>query len=194
MIRSGVFAIYRLEIDTTLECATIDLDKGFRESYILEVYSNEQDENYYGVFMDNLNVKFMGSVPYAQVQKRMAESDITVIVEGFSPRDIDASRYSLSTKAADALASGASIFTYGSLESGIIDYMRSTEASMVCTKKEELTACIKQLMADKELQKKYYDQAIVMTDKHHNRRVSCTVSEGVIEKAIMHMKQGDESK
>ena len=65
---------------------------------------------------------------------------------------------------------------------------------MVCTKKEELTACIKQLMADKELQKKYYDQAIVMTDKHHNRRVSCTVSEGVIEKAIMHMKQGDESK
>ena len=163
-------------------------------SYILEVYSNEQDENYYGVFMDNLNVKFMGSVPYAQVQKRMAESDITVIVEGFSPRDIDASRYSLSTKAADALASGASIFTYGSLESGIIDYMRSTEASMVCTKKEELTACIKQLMADKELQKKYYDQAIVMTDKHHNRRVSCTVSEGVIEKAIMHMKQGDESK
>ena len=39
MIRSGVFAIYRLEIDTTLECATIDLDKGFRESNTLEVYA-----------------------------------------------------------------------------------------------------------------------------------------------------------
>ena len=162
-------------------------------NYVLEVYSNEQDENYHGVFKNNPNTRFMGSVPYAQVQKRMAESDITVIVEGFSPRDIDASRYSLSTKAADALASGASILTYGSLESGIIDYMRSTDASMVCTKREELVTYIKKLMADKELQRRYYDQAIVMTEKHHNRRASCTVSEDVIEKAIMHMKQGDKS-
>lgn len=160
-------------------------------SYVLEIYSNEQDENYYGVFTNNPNVKFMGSVPYAQVQKRMAESDITVIVEGFSQRNIDASRYSLSTKAADALASGASILTYGSLESGIIDYMRSTEASMVCTEKQELVACISRLMGNQELQKKYYDQAIVMTEKHHNRRASCKVSEGVIEKAIIHMKQGE---
>lgn len=163
-------------------------------NYILEVYSNEQDESYYGVFNDNPNVKFMGSVPYAQVQKRMAESDITVIVEGFSEHDINLSRYSLSTKAADALASGASILTYGSLESGIIDYMRSTEASVVCTRKEDLVESIKRLIADTDLQKRYYDQAIVMTEKHHNRRASCTVSEGVIEKAIKHMKQGEKSK
>ena len=69
--------------------------------YILEVYSNEGDEQYYGVFNENPNVKFMGSVSYAQVQKRMAESDITVIVEGLSEQDINLSRYSLSTKAAD---------------------------------------------------------------------------------------------
>lgn len=65
----------------------------------------------------------------------MAESDITVIVEGFEEKDINLSRYSLSTKAADALASGASILTYGSLESGIIEYMQSTDAAMVCTDK-----------------------------------------------------------
>ena len=162
--------------------------------YILEVYSNEQDENYFGVFKDNPNVKFMGSVPYAQVQKRMAESDVTVIVEGFAAEDINASRYSLSTKAADALASGAGILTYGSLESGIIDYMQSTGASMVCTEKEQLPACIKQLMTDQEMQKRFYDQAIVMTEKHHNRKASCAVSEGVIQKAIAHMKQKDTKK
>ena len=163
-------------------------------NYILEVYSNDQDETYYGVFNSNPNVKFMGSVPYAQVQKRMAESDITVIVEGLTEHDINLSRYSLSTKAADALASGASILTYGSLESGIIDYMRSTEASVVCTRKEDLVESINRLMTDTDLQKRYYDQAIVMTEKHHNRRASCTVSEGVIEKAIKHMKQGEKSK
>lgn len=162
--------------------------------YVLEVYSNEPDKAYYGVFESNPNVKFMGSVPYTEVQKRMAESDITVIVEGFSEHDINLSRYSLSTKAADALASGASILTYGSLESGIIDYMQSTKASVVCTRKEDLVGSIKRLMADTDLQKRYYEQAIVMTEKHHNRRASCTVSEGVIEKAIKHMKQGEKSK
>ncbi|MBR0081784.1 MAG: hypothetical protein IJP98_03470 [Clostridia bacterium] len=157
--------------------------------YRLEVYSNEGDERYYGVFRENPNIRYMGSVPYAQVQKRMAESDITVIVEGFAASDINASRYSLSTKAADALASGASILTYGSLESGIIDYMRATEASMVCTAKEELESCIRTLLRDRELQKQFYAQAVVMTEKHHNRRASCTVSEGVIEKAIRNMRQ-----
>ena len=158
--------------------------------YILEVYSNESDEKFFGVFDANPNVKYMGSVPYTQVKRRMAESDITVIVEGFAENDINLSRYSLSTKAADALASGAGILTYGSLESGIIDYMQTTEASMVCTRKEDLESCIKTLMEDQKMQKRYYDQAIVITEKNHNRRASCTVSEGVIEKAIEHMNKG----
>ena len=164
--------------------------------YILkELYSNESDEQFYGVFRDNPNVKFMGSVPYAQVQRRMAESDITIIVEGLAEADIDLSRYSLSTKAADALASGASILTYGSLESGIIDYMQSSGASIVCTRTEDLEKCIRKLMSDQTMQKKFYEQAIVMTEIHHNRRVSCTVSESVIEKAIRHMmKQKDNNK
>lgn len=135
-----------------------------------------------------LNVKHMGSVPYTQVQKRMAESDITVIVEGFEEKDINLSRYSLSTKAADALASGASILTYGSLESGIIEYMQSTNAAMVCTDKAKLVDSITQLISNQEIQKKYYEQAIVMTREHHNLQASCKTSEDVVAKAIRHMK------
>ena len=156
--------------------------------YMLEVYSNEKDEQVYSVFKDNRNVKYMGSVPYTQVQKRMAESDITVIVEGFEEKDINLSRYSLSTKAADALASGASILTYGSLESGIIEYMLSTDAAMVCTDKTKLADSIAHLISDQELQRKYYEQAIVMTREHHNLQASCKTSEDVVAKAIRHMK------
>lgn len=162
-------------------------------SYVLEVYSNEQDEAYYNVFNDNQNVRYMGSVPYTQVQKRMAESDITVIVEGFEEHDINLSRYSLSTKAADALASGACILTYGSLESGIIEYMKSTEASVVCHRKEDLAESIRQLIEDPEIQEWYYNQAINVTKKNHNRQASCTVSEHVINKAIKHMNPGESS-
>ena len=130
----------------------------------------------------------MGSVPYSQVQKRMKESDITVIVEGFEKKDINLSRYSLSTKAADALASGAAILTYGSPESGIIEYMQSTDAAMVCVDKGKLVEAIGELISNQELQKKYYDQAIAMTREHHNLQASCKTSENVIAKAIQHMK------
>jgi len=162
--------------------------------YMLEIYSNEKDERVYSVFNNNQNVKYMGSVPYAQVQRRMAESDITIIVEGFAEKDINLSRYSLSTKAADALASGTSIFVYGSRESGIIEYMQSTNAAMVCVNKDKLVDSIKRLISDRELQNRYYNQAIEVTKEHHNLEVSCRTSEEVILKAIQHMKQAIEDK
>ena len=67
--------------------------------YTLEVYSGENDPAYYGVFDNNPNVVYGGTIPYQLVQEKMAKSDITVIVEGFKDEDIDCSRYSLSTKA-----------------------------------------------------------------------------------------------
>lgn len=159
--------------------------------YKLEVYSNEKDESVCAMLRDNANIAYMGSVPYAQVQKRMAESDITVIVEGFAPEDINLSRYSLSTKAADALASGAAILTYGPLESGIVSYMQETNAAMVCSRKEELAASIRELICNQALQKQYYEQAIAVTQENHNLAVSCRTAEGVIEHAIEKMRQAE---
>ena len=156
-------------------------------NYKLEVYSNENDEKYFNVFKDNSNIKYMGSVPYSQVMKHMAESDITVIVEGFRESDINLARYSLSTKAADVLASGVAILTYGPMESGIIEYMHSTNASIVTTDSSKLEADIRKLVFDQKMQKTYYEQAIVMTEKNHNRRASCMVSENVIRKAMAKM-------
>ena len=153
-------------------------------NYRLEVYSGENIPEIYGVFKDNPNVIYGGAIPYSEVQKKMANSDITVIVEGFLPKDIDCSRYSLSTKAADALASGATILTYGSQECGIIEYMQSTKASFVCTQKENLVEVIKDMLSNKELQKQYYDQQIVMTAEHHNLEKSCEVFENVVKRAM----------
>ena len=153
-------------------------------NYILQVYSGEHDPKYYEIFNANPNVEFCGSVAYSVVQKKMSESDVTVIVEGFEDKDIELSRYSLSTKAADALASGCSILTYGSQECGIVEYMQSTNASAVCTEKENLVSVIEKLLNDNKLQKEYYDNAIKMTHEHHNLEKSCAVFENVVNKAI----------
>ena len=122
-------------------------------SYKLYIYSNETSGHLIGAFKDNPGVCFKGAVPYSQVVEETNKSDILVIVEGFAPGDITAVKYSLSTKAADSLASGASIFTYGPLESGVIDYMKSTGASVVCTDVMNLKTALTSLINDVKLQK-----------------------------------------
>ena len=153
-------------------------------TYRLEVYSNEQDEFYTGPLLKNPFVCYGGSIPYDQVQKRMNESDITVVVEGFKDSDVNLSRYSLSTKAADALASGSAVLTYGSMECGIVEYMKSTNASAVCDDKKQLSGVIQNLLDDECLQKRYYDQAIVITNENHTLQQSCRIVERLVEKAI----------
>ena len=54
-------------------------------------------------------IKIHGSVPYVEIMKLTSECDISIIVEGFKKKDVDTTRYSLSTKAADAIASGSNI-------------------------------------------------------------------------------------
>lgn len=152
--------------------------------YRLEVYSNENDPAYTKVFEGNPNVFYGGSIPYAQVQDKMNRSDVTVIVEGFENEDIDQSRYSLSTKAADALASGAAILAYGSQECGIIEYMQSTRAAVVCTEKTQLVAAICGLLEDEPAQRERYRQAIKVTEANHNLASSCAVFEDVVRRAM----------
>ena len=152
--------------------------------YRLEVYSGAKDPKYYEVFKTNPNVFYGGMIPYEQVQEKMQNSDVTVIVEGFKEEDVNLSRYSLSTKAADALASGATILTYGSQECGIVEYMQSTLASFVCTDKNQLVDTIRQMLERRDLQEQYYAQAIVMTNEHHNIRKSCDTVEMIVARAM----------
>ncbi len=166
-------------------CAIANVLKKINEKYVLEVYSNELNSKYYKIFKKYSNINFCGSVPYEQVKKRMSESDITVIVEGFKNKDIELSRYSLSTKAADALSSGSAILVYGSKECGVIEYMAKTNAALVSDNKEELFNKLKVLLDSPSLQKKYYEQAKEVCETNHNLKRSCGVSAEVINKAIL---------
>ena len=152
--------------------------------YRLEVYSGESDPTYYQGLKDHPNVIYGGRVPYSQVQKRTAESDIVVVVEGFQPEDIDFTRYSLSTKAADSLASGAAVFAYGPEDAGVIGYLISTQATASCIDKNKLEDCLRKLITDIDLQKKNYEQAVFIFQKNHTLESSCSVFESIITRTI----------
>lgn len=159
------------------------------KDYRLKIYSAETDPAVVRVFDRNPNVEFCGGISYAQVLEKTKESDIVVIVEGFKAKDVNATRYSLSTKAADSLACGAQILVYGSPECGVIEYMQKTESASVCTDPERLTECIRELLNNEDKQAHYYRNAVTMTEKNHTLHSSTSVFRGVVENAIHEYKR-----
>jgi len=157
--------------------------------YYLDIYSNQQDPEAKKLFASCPAIRFRGSVSYAQVQKQIGENDVFIIVEGFEEADINAVRYSLSTKAADALASGADILVYGSAEAGVVSYMESTGAAVVCKDREKLTDAIRQLLTDREGRKQRYDNARAATEKNHNLNSSTGIFRDVVSEAIKNYDQ-----
>lgn len=151
--------------------------------YKLEVYSNEQDEVVYSELKTHPNVVWAGAIPYAEVLDKTSSCDIYVAAEGFREEDINFTRYSLSTKAADGLASGAAVLGYGPAESGLMDYLQKTGAAFVCTEEDGIEEMIRQLLADVEGQEKRYEKAIEITKRNHTLEGSTAVFETVVDRA-----------
>lgn len=152
--------------------------------YRLNVYSNENRLKDTSVLYRNPYVSFHGSIPYNEVKLKSMRCDIIVLVEGFSKSDIDKTRYSLSTKAADALASGSNIFVYGPLDCGLIQYMSDTGGAEICTDPEKLEDCIRRYIGNPSLQKRNYDAAVRAVNENHTLKVSTSSFEKIIAEAV----------
>lgn len=154
------------------------------KDYCLEVYSSQAHPEVIKAFAANPNAVFCGGIPYEQVVEKTAQSDILVIAESFEPEFVSAVRYSLSTKAADSLASGAQILVYGSPECGVIEYMQGTNSAVVCTDRAKLPEMIRELIDNVQMQKRYYENAVVISKQHHTLASSTRIFREVVEKAI----------
>lgn len=158
-------------------------------SYKLDVYSAEKNKEFIEPLENCKGINFHGAVPYSKVMEVMGESDILVIVEGFSEEQVDTTRYSLSTKAADSMATGGQILVYGSIDCGVIEYMDSVKCSVVCTDKNQLVESISRLINDVELQKTLYKQSERMSVEHHDKDRNLKLSEKLFEEMIKNYKK-----
>lgn len=146
----------------------------------LNVYSSESDPRFYRIFNSTDHVKFCGAIPYEDVQKKTLESDLLIVVEGFEKRDIDMTRYSLSTKVADSLASGVAVFAYGSVDCGAIEYAESTKCITTCTDPSRLEDSLLTIIGNQDLQKKNYLTSVGVVSEHHSLKMSTKVFEELI--------------
>ena len=155
-----------------------------RADYSLEVYSPESNNEFIQVLKGKPGIDYRGAIPYREVMEVMRDSDIVVVAEGFEEKDVQITRYSLSTKAADAMATGGQIVAYGSLDCGVIEYMASTQCAVVCSEREQLRDSLKRLIEDEELQKKLYLQSERMSHEHHDKNRNLLLSESMFNQLI----------
>lgn len=167
--------------------------KEINPDYIINVYSGQIDKKVLCEFKKNSNIFFCGSVSYSDVITKTKDSDIILVVEAFTEYNINSTRYSLSTKAADSLKSGANILAYGSEECGLIDYLKRNDACVCCTEKTSLKAKIVSLINDISLQRFYYDRAEILSYEHHNIQKSTSITEEMINYAIKYTKRDGET-
>ena len=159
-----------------------DIGKALYEinpSYKLQVYSAEKNKEYIKVLENKTGVEYCGAVPYKEVMRVTQQSDIVVIVEGFDKKNITITKYSLSTKAADAMACGAQILVYGDSDCGVVGYMESTECAIVCNKKNitELKEKICNLITNLDLQQELYRKSANVSLDHHSKQRNLNLSE-----------------
>lgn len=152
--------------------------------YHLEIYSNEKVDKYISVLKNHKNIDYLGTVPYEIVKRKTVDSDIVVVVEGFDKKDVDITRYSLSTKVADSLASGRFVLGYGSAECGAIDYLLKYECGLTCTSYDELLTKLKKVVFDADYQKQVYDTSERICNEHHTLENSNLIFEKIVNKAI----------
>ena len=153
-------------------------------TYTLEVYAGESDPLYFAPLQNHPNIKYGGKIPYSEVLVRTAECDAVVVVEGFREEDLAFTRYSLSTKAADAISCGSIIIAYGPEDAGVIDYFIRTGTAMVCTDPERLQELLANLIGDAKLQKEYYDRSIAVANRNHTITGSTTTFEKLMNRVV----------
>lgn len=161
-----------------------DALRAINPEYTLLVYSSETDKGVCAPLIEHPSIDFGGRVGYETVAEMIAACDIFVIAEGFREKDLLFTRYSLSTKAADGLASGSAVLTYGPGEAGVVEYMKQSGGSVVCSDKGELAHKIELLVDDDQLQRNLYDNAIKATEKNHSIDISTATFGSVVDEAL----------
>lgn len=150
----------------------------------IEVYSGERRAEAIRPLREHRNIDFKGSIPYAEVMQKTLDSDILLVVEGLAKSDINLTRYALSTKVADSLASGCNIVGYGSSECGAIEYLENSGCVTLGHNVDEMEASLRKMIYDTELQRRNYDKAAELFKVNHTRDESNSRVERIVKRLV----------
>ena len=105
------------------------------KSFILNVYCNYPGKMIVS-FLKRNHCIVHSPISYDRVVQIMNSGSFNIVASSFSKRDIEKTRYSLSTKVADCLISSGPIIAIGPIGDGAIDYLKKRDCAIVLDHKK----------------------------------------------------------
>ena len=130
-------------------CLLGDALKEIDDKYHINVYSGDKDKKI-TKSLTNHNCVFKGEVDYSKVQEIMNSGTFNIIASGFSKKDIESTRYSLSTKVSDSLASSGPIIVIGGKGDGAVDFFLEQECAITLIDKKINASKLKEQLNNKQ--------------------------------------------
>lgn len=127
--------------------------------FVVTIYSQDKVSNKIRKAFTRHNCIFKGPIKYDDALKMMQLGSFNIVASGFSKKNINDTRYSLSTKVADSLASPGPIIVVGDDGDGAVDFFKDKNCSIFINSKKPNLKEISAQFLDKKLLYKKIEEA-----------------------------------
>lgn len=185
--RVGVSYVGNLGVNRT--APLIELGRVLKEAGIpgyetIRVYSGERNPRILQQINEENGLTFCGYLSGECVGSVLTASKFLIFTEAFDRKSISRTKYSLSTKVAESLRSGACILAYGPSEIASIEYLRRHRAARILESANELPEAIRQLCSRHDEYESYVSAAKNLADMFHDSKKDEQCMADVFSKAI----------
>ena len=134
----------------------------------IRVYSSERSPATLAQISEENGLTFCGRLTEQEVERVLGASKFLLLVESFDRSAVRRTKYSLSTKVAESLRSGACIIAYGPDEIASIEYLAQHRAACVLKSAQELPGAIRRLCAAPDEYAAYTRCAQSLAERFHS--------------------------
>ncbi len=186
--RSGVVYAGNLGLNRTLpltELATSLHRGGIPGCDHIDVYSGERSDKILERLKKADGIVLHGPLPGEEIPALLGRTKYLVFTEAFDENSRRRTRYSLSTKIGESLASGACILAYGPEEISSMRYLAENRAACIIKNAEDAADAVRALETEPGLYEGYVRRAAALScaahDPETNRRTVCELLRRVVE-------------
>ena len=132
----------------------LEVEKAIKEmdgNARLRICTSNRDRNKYQSLFDSRYTEFINFVPHNEVFRIYQSSDVLIHIESFAPDRMEYTKYSLSTKIPEYMASGKPILLYAPSSIAVFEYVSHGKTGLCAENREMLVESVKKLSKDREL-------------------------------------------
>jgi hypothetical protein len=138
-----------------------------KETIRLIIYTSKSNIKRYSSLFNGRYTEFREALPHEQVSLVYEQADVLIHVESFDSRIIEYTKYSLSTKIPEYMASGKPILCYAPDNIASFQYVEKTKTGICVNSRSELINSLK-ILVKPDNRDEYGKQGVYIAKKNHS--------------------------